>query len=78
MAIKYDPNLDYQNEAIKAAVDLFRGQERSYGQFAIYDPRQYNDVQFQLPFDGTEQNEVGVANRLELIAEEICANVNAV
>lgn len=79
MAIKYDPNLDYQNEAIKAVVDLFRGQERSYGQFAIYDPRQYNDVQFQLfPFDGTEQNEVGVANRLELKAEEICANLNAV
>lgn len=76
MAFKFNPNLDYQNDAIQAVIDLFKGQESTYSNFTIYDPVKY-PVQM-VAGGGTEENEVGVANSLVLDEEDIVNNLREV
>ena len=76
MTLKFNPNLDYQNDAVKAVVDLFKGQDNVQSQFTIYDPAKYT-VQ-TVAFGGTEENEIGVANRLILDEEDIANNLRAI
>ena len=76
MAFKFNPNLDYQNDAVQAVVDLFRGQERTYSNFTIYDPVKYPTQ--MVTIGGTEENEVGVANSLVLDEEDIVNNLREV
>ena len=76
MVFKFNPNLDYQNDAIHAVVDLFKGQENTYSNFTIYDPVKY-PTQMAI-FDGTEENEVGTANCLVLDEEDVVNNLKEV
>lgn len=76
MKFDFNPNLDYQNEAIKAVVDLFKGQERTYSNFTIYDPMKYPT---QMVTDGgTEENEIGVSNSLVLDEEDVLNNLREI
>lgn len=76
MAFKFNPNLDYQNDAISAVLDLFSGQENTFSNFTIYDPSKYG-TQTTLN-DGTEQNEIGIANNLVLEEDDILENLQLV
>ena len=76
MAFKFNPDLDYQNDAISSVVELFRGQENTYSTFTIYDPAKLNE-NLSL-FEGTEQNEIGVANKLVLDEDDILENLQKV
>lgn len=76
MAFKFNPNLEYQNDAVQAVINLFKGQESTYSNFTIYDPAKY-PVQM-VTFGGTEENEVGVANSLVLVEEDIVNNLRDV
>jgi len=69
MKLKFDPNLDYQLEAIQSAVDTFDGQPLGQGEFEI----SLND---QVGF--IEQNELGIGNRLSLSTSQILDNVRSV
>ena len=73
MKIQFDPNLDFQREAINAIVDLFEGQETCRTNFTVMPLK--HDPQAVLP---GMQNDLGIGNRLRLLDEDIHNNVKAV
>ena len=73
MKLHFEPNLDFQLQAIEAVCDLFRGQEICRTEFTVTaDP---TAPQARLAF---AENELGVGNRLTLLDEEIFENLKAV
>ena len=73
MKLQFEPNLDYQLEAIDAVCDLFRGQDICRTEFTVTrDP-----AAAQRPL-GLVQDALGIGNRLMLLDEEIRANLNSV
>ena len=73
MKLHFEPNLDFQLQAIKAVCDLFRGQEVCRTEFTV--TRAPVDHQTQLAF---AENDLGIGNRLSLLDEEVLANLNAI
>ncbi|WP_169546490.1 restriction endonuclease [Sneathiella aquimaris] len=66
MKLKFDPSLEFQQDAINAVVDAFDGQAIS----------QSGATAFQaLQIGGLFQNELGMGNQLTLPADQILANV---
>ena len=72
MKFQFEPDLDFQQDAIAAVCDLFRGQEACRSEFAI--AHNWDDA--GLP--GFEVNELGVGNRLALPADALLANLKEV
>ncbi|MEN8614225.1 DEAD/DEAH box helicase family protein [Dehalogenimonas sp. THU2] len=70
MKLQFEPNLDYQHDAIEAVCDLFRGQEICRTEFTV--TRELASDQLGLP--GME-NELGIGNRLQLLDDEILRNL---
>lgn len=68
MKLQFDANLHYQEQAVSAVVDLFRGQTPKRSGFTVTT----EDDAGQMTTDN------GVANKLELGAEEILENLQAV
>lgn len=73
MKLHFEPDLDYQLQAIEAVCDLFRGQEICRTEFTV--TRGPADTQMRLGF---AQNDLGIGNRLTLLDEELLANLQAV
>ena len=74
MKLHFEDNLDYQQAAVAAVVDLFKGQEISRSEFTVtYRPE--SGPQATL---GLEENELGVGNRLQLIDDELLENLSEV
>ena len=71
MRLRFEPDLDFQQDAIAAVCDLFQGQEVSRAQFAV----SHNLVE-QLP--GFQESELGVGNRLQLDDDALLANLQQV
>ena len=70
MQLHFEPDLDFQLQAIEAVCDLFRGQEVCRTEFTVTaDP---SAPQARLAFD---DNDLGVGNRLTLLDEEIFENL---
>ncbi len=69
MKLKFDKNLEYQQQAIASVVDLFRGQSPMQTNFTV---SAYNG---QIGLFNTEN---GIGNRLELDEEEILKNLQEV
>ncbi len=65
MKLKFDPNLDFQRDAINSIVDIFQGQETCRTNFTVA----------PLPDMKLFDNDLGVGNRQELIDEDIIKNV---
>ena len=72
MKLHFEPNLDFQHDAIEAVCDLFKGQETCRTEFTVT-----SDVGLQLRLPGME-NELGIGNRLHLLDDEILANLGEV
>jgi len=73
MKLHFEPDLDFQLQAIEAVCDLFRGQEVCRTEFTVTaDP---TATQSQIAF---AENELGVGNRLALLDEEIFKNLKDV
>jgi len=72
MKLHFEPNLDYQLQAIEAVCDLFVGQEACRTEFTVSMPSKALMPGFQDP--GT----LGVGNRLSLLDDEILKNLQAV
>ena len=70
MKLRFEPDLDFQLQAVEAVCDLFRGQEICRTEFTV--TRNRMDPQERLPF---AQNDLGVGNRLSLLDDEIFANL---
>ncbi len=73
MKLRFEPNLDFQLEAVKAVCDLFRGQETCRTEFTV--TRNRMDPQRSVDF---AQGDLGVGNRLALTDDRILANLQEV
>lgn len=73
MKLHFEPNLDYQLQAIEAVCDLFRGQESCRTEFTVTMklPEQ------QLTLDVAE-TDLGVGNRLTLLDDQLLQNLRDV
>lgn len=82
MKLHFEPNLDYQLQAIEAVCDLFRGQEVCRTEFtvtmrapaAIPDDMFPGTVPQQLSL-GIVESDLGVGNRLTLLDDELHKNL---
>jgi type III restriction enzyme len=70
MKLHFEPNLDYQLEAIEAACDIFRGQEVCRTEFTV--TRDPADSQLRMGF---AESDLGIGNRLTKLDDELLANV---
>ena len=70
MKLHFEPDLDFQLQAIEAVCDLFRGQEVCRTEFTVTPAS--SGAQAQLAF---AENDLGVGNRLTLLDEEILKNL---
>mgnify|MGYP005843508707 CR=1 FL=1 len=73
MKIKFDPNLDFQREAINSITALFEGQETCRTNFTVAPLKREEGW-----LDGVEQSDLGIGNRLRLLDEDILKNVRAI
>lgn len=69
MKLKFDANLEYQEQAVSSVVDLFRGQSPMQSNFTV------SAYAKQVGIFDTEN---GIGNRLELDEEEILVNLQEV
>ncbi len=68
LRLHFEPNLEYQHEAIEAICDLFRGQEICKTEFTVTFAKEQDAL-------GLVQNQLGIGNRLSLLDDEIHANL---
>ena len=73
MKIQFDPNLDFQKQAIESVAGVFEGQEICQTNFTVA-PLQYTTQQ---SFTGMENN-LGIGNRLKLLPEDIHKNIRKI
>lgn len=73
MKIKFNPNLDFQAEAISSISDIFEGQEICRTNFTVAPLKKGEGW-----LDGLEQNDLGVGNRLRILQEDLQANVQRI
>jgi type III restriction enzyme len=73
MKLHFEPNLDYQLQAIEAVCGLFHGQETCRTEFTV--TRDGADAQTRLSFS---ENDLGIGNRLTLLDDELLANLHAI
>ena len=73
MKLHFEPNLDYQLQAIEAVCGLFHGQETCRTEFTV--TKDAADLQIRLAFD---QNDLGIGNRLTLLDDELLTNLHAI
>ncbi len=64
MKLQFDPNQDYQKQAINAIADLFEGQPLSSG-----------DLDFAITEGSLQFSENGVGNRIALTEEQVLPSV---
>lgn len=73
MKIQFNPDLDYQHEAIKAVTDIFEGQETLQSNFSV--SRLVDSAQADL---FTNQTELGTGNKFNLLDEELLENIQKI
>ena len=73
MKLQFDPNLDFQHEAISSVTDIFIGQEMCRTNFTVA-PLKY-DPQMSMP---DMENYLGTGNRLRLLEEDIHNNIKGI
>jgi type III restriction enzyme len=73
MKLHFEPNLDYQLQAIEAVCDLFRGQEICRTEFTV--TRDRADPQLRMGF---AESDLGLGNRLTLLDDDLLKNLNEV
>jgi type III restriction enzyme len=73
MKIQFNPDLDYQAEAVVSIVAIFEGQETCQTSFTVAPLKQQNGL-----FAAQDQSDLGIGNRLRLLDDEILANVQTI
>lgn len=71
MKIKFNPDLDFQADAVASIVDLFEGQETCQTNFTVG----AMDATPQMDF---YESNLGIGNRLKLLDEDILSNIGKV
>ena len=73
MKLHFEPNLDFQLQAIEAVCDLFRGQEICRTEFTV--TQDHAGPQAGLAFP---EGDLGIGNRLTLLDDEILKNLKSI
>ena len=68
MRIKFNPDLDFQADAVASVVDLFEGQETCQTNFTVAALETTDQL-------GLYENHLGIGNRLKLLDEDILSNL---
>jgi type III restriction enzyme len=71
MKLHFEPNLDYQLQAINAVCDLFDGQQTCRTEFTV--TRTATAAQLTML-----ENELGIGNRLNLLDDEVLENLHKI
>ena len=72
MKLKFQPNLQYQNDAINSIVDIFRGQQGRQSNFTVLNSKNLNQEQQRF---GVVYTDTGIGNGLDLTYDDILENV---
>ena len=72
MKLRFEPNLQFQLDAIEAVCDLFKGQESCRSVFTVSIPTE-EQTDYLL-----ESEAMGIGNKLALLEDEILANLKDV
>ncbi|EOV9015990.1 type III restriction-modification system endonuclease [Cronobacter muytjensii] len=75
MKIQFDANLDYQRQAIESVTGVFAGQEVCQTNFTVAPLQSWEEGSL---FYGTQENSLGIGNRLRLLDEDIHANIRTI
>ena len=85
MKLNFEPNLDYQLQAIEAVCDLFRGQEICRTEFtvtmkmrSVVTPDKSLGIMVPQALSGTDDSDLGVGNRLTLLDDELHTNLSEI
>ena len=85
MKLHFEPDLDYQLQAIESVCDLFRGQEISRSEFTVTArppaagiENASNGTSIHQMTLGIAESDLGVGNRLTLLDDEIFQNLTSV
>jgi type III restriction enzyme len=73
MKLHFDPNQQFQLDAIAAVTDLFEGQPQGAPEYSVIDTGDYGTL-----FAGQSQTELGVGNQILLSEEKLTVNTRAV
>lgn len=73
MKLHFDPDLDYQIQAVEAVCGLFHGQETCRTEFTV--TQDAADPQMRMAFS---ESDLGIGNRLTLLDDELLTNVHAI
>ncbi len=73
MKLQFDPNQQYQLDAVAAVTDLFDGQPQGAPDYSVIQVEDIGGL-----FAGQTRTELGVGNHLLLLEEKLCANARAV
>jgi len=75
MKLQFDPNQQFQIDAVSAVVDLFEGQPQSSSDYSII---RMGEIGGLFSFSGQEQTELGIGNNLLIDDEKIKQNLTAI
>lgn len=75
MKIQFDANLDYQRDAIESVTGVFAGQEICQTNFTVAPLQSWEEGSL---FHGTQEDTLGIGNRLRLLDEDIHANIRKI
>lgn len=75
MKIQFDANLDYQRQAIESVTGVFAGQEICQTNFTVAPLQSWEEGSL---FYGTQEDTLGIGNRLRLLDEDIHANIRKI
>lgn len=77
MKLHFEANLDYQQRAIEAVCELFRGQELCRTEFTV--TKRVASPQMGLPLgQGIEESALGIGNRLTLLDDQLLDNLRKI
>jgi type III restriction enzyme len=75
MKIQFDANLDYQRDAIESVTGVFAGQEICQTNFTVAPLQSWEEGSL---FHGTQEDTLGIGNRLRLLDEDVHANIRKI
>ena len=75
MKLKFQSNLQYQNDAINSVVDIFKGQQSRQSNFTVLNSSNINENQQQI---GVVYTNTGIGNSLDLTYDDVLENVQKI